>query len=67
MIPRTPTEDDPPPQPPREPAPEECCQSGCDPCVFDRYYQALERYREALRQWHQRHPEAGNQPSPGPD
>jgi len=21
---------------PREPAPEECCQRGCEPCVFDR-------------------------------
>ncbi len=50
--------DDPRPQPPREPALEECCKGGCDPCVFDRYYEALERYREALRHWQLRHPES---------
>lgn len=40
----------------RPPAPvcprdDECCQSGCDPCVFDRYAEELERYRAALRRW----------------
>jgi cytochrome-b5 reductase len=29
---------------PEEPAPGECCESGCDPCVLDLYY-------EALREW----------------
>jgi hypothetical protein len=53
---------DPRPEPPREPALEECCKGGCDPCVFDRYYEALERYREALRLWELQHPEsAGNE------
>ena len=52
------SEADPRPVPPREPAPEECCQRGCDPCVFDRYYEALERYREAFEAWLGRHPEA---------
>jgi len=42
---------DPPPTPPREPALEDCCQSGCDPCIFDIYQDALERYRLALQQW----------------
>ncbi|MEX0449129.1 oxidoreductase-like domain-containing protein [Spiribacter sp. 221] len=40
------------PPPPREPDLDECCGSGCDPCVFDLYEQRLERWRvrcEALR------------------
>lgn len=49
--------DDPRPQPPQEPVPEECCNGGCEPCVFDRYYEALERYRSDLRQWLSGHPE----------
>jgi hypothetical protein len=49
---------DPRPLPPREPALEECCGGGCSPCVFDRYADALERYREALQSWLGRHPEA---------
>jgi hypothetical protein len=44
-------EADPRPQPPREPHPDECCRSGCEPCVYDLYWQALERYEEALRRW----------------
>lgn len=57
--------DDSRPQPPREPALEECCKSGCEPCVFDRYSDALERYQEALREWLKRHPEAGVATPPG--
>ena len=49
--------DDPRPLPPREPALEECCKGGCEPCVFDRYYDALERYRDFLRAWLERHPD----------
>ena len=45
------TADDPKPQPPREPESWECCQSGCDPCIFDRYWEALERYERALEEW----------------
>ncbi|MEX0387055.1 oxidoreductase-like domain-containing protein [Spiribacter onubensis] len=40
------------PPPPREPDLDECCGSGCDPCVFDLYEQRLERWRvrcEAFR------------------
>ena len=40
------------PPPPREPDLDECCGSGCDPCVFDLYEQRLARWRtrcEALR------------------
>jgi Oxidoreductase-like protein, N-terminal len=46
--------DDPKPAPPREPESWECCQSGCDPCVFDRYWEALERYERALELWEAR-------------
>jgi hypothetical protein len=41
----------PQPVPPTEPEPWECCGSGCEPCVYDRYWQELERYEEALEQW----------------
>lgn len=39
------------PQPPREPESWECCQSGCDPCVYDRYWDAYARFEEALADW----------------
>ena len=52
------SEADPRPLPPREPALDECCQRGCEPCVFDRYHEALERYQRALAGWLERHPEA---------
>jgi hypothetical protein len=41
----------PQPVPPAEPEPWECCGSGCEPCVYDRYWQQLERYEEALERW----------------
>ena len=47
--------DDPRPDPPVPPSPDECCQSGCDPCVFDLYEEALERYKTQLRAWEARH------------
>ena len=47
---------DPEPQPPREPLPEDCCGGGCVPCVYDRYYDALERYEAAHREWRLRNP-----------
>ncbi|WP_244147042.1 oxidoreductase-like domain-containing protein [Paraburkholderia bryophila] len=33
---------------------DECCHSGCNPCVFDLYDEALERYHAALAQWRER-------------
>ena len=45
---------DPPPTPPREPEPGECCQSGCEPCVYDLYWEAVERYERALAAWRAR-------------
>jgi hypothetical protein len=48
-------ESDPRPQPPVQPSLEDCCLSGCNPCVFDLYEQALERYELALAGWLARH------------
>lgn len=50
--------DDPRPQAPEAPGPNECCQSGCIPCVYDMYDEAMGEYREALKAWLARHPEA---------
>ena len=46
---------DPRPMPPRTPDPDECCQSGCDPCVYDAYWEAVEEYEKALAEWETRH------------
>lgn len=48
-------DDDPEPIPPIPPEPEECCQSGCVPCVYDRYNDEMDEYREQLRAWRARH------------
>ncbi|HEV2622032.1 MAG TPA: oxidoreductase-like domain-containing protein [Frateuria sp.] len=50
--------DDPPPVPPAEPDPGDCCGEGCVNCVLDRYDAAMERYRAALAAWRARHPGA---------
>jgi hypothetical protein len=47
-------DDDPEPLPPREPDLDECCGSGCEPCVFDRYADALDRYEAARAAWQAR-------------
>jgi hypothetical protein len=51
---------DPPPVPPVQPDLDDCCGDGCNPCVFDLYDEANERYRIALRAWRQRHEAAPN-------
>jgi len=30
------------PEPPIKPLPEECCGSGCVPCIYDYYYDQLQ-------------------------
>lgn len=39
------------PLPPVVPELEDCCRSGCNPCVFDLYEDALARYEAALAAW----------------
>lgn len=47
------------PVPPPQPDLDACCGNGCEPCIFDSYDLAMDRYRQALRAWRVRHPEAG--------
>src|SRR4029453_10954088 len=47
-------DDDPRPIEPTPPDPDECCGSGCDPCVYDVYSDALDRYRDAVKAWEAR-------------
>ena len=49
-----PVNDDPAPVPPIRPSRDDCCKGSCDPCVFDLYEQALERYRAELQAWQKR-------------
>jgi hypothetical protein len=42
---------DPPPEAPVRPDNDDCCRSGCTPCVFDLHAQAVERYLAELRDW----------------
>lgn len=46
--------DDSAPVPPVAPDLEACCGSGCDPCVFDVYEVARDRYLTALAAWQER-------------
>jgi len=46
--------DDPAPVPPVQPDIDDCCRSGCTPCVFDLYEDAMDRYRAALQAWQAR-------------
>lgn len=46
---------DPRPLPPRRPGNDECCGSGCIPCIFDLYDEQMQRYEEALAAWEKRH------------
>ncbi len=46
------------PEPPRAPEPNECCESGCDPCVYDRYWEACASYEQALADWQARQPKS---------
>jgi hypothetical protein len=44
-------DDAPAPQAPVQPDIDDCCRSGCVPCVFDLYEEAVERYRIELKAW----------------
>ena len=43
--------DDPRPVLPVEPEAGACCQNGCDPCIYDRYWDAMNCYEQALAEW----------------
>lgn len=34
------------PPPPEKPDPNECCGSGCSPCIYDYYYDNLAEWEE---------------------
>ena len=36
---------------PWKPRPGECCGSGCNPCVWDRYYNILEKYEDKKNEY----------------
>jgi hypothetical protein len=40
------------PDPPEEPLPADCCERGCDRCVFTVYYEAIDAWRREIeRDW----------------
>jgi hypothetical protein len=49
---------DPKPEPPVQPDFDQCCGNGCEPCIFDLHDMAMDQYRQALRAWKARHPDA---------
>lgn len=52
---------DPPPARPEKPLPSDCCEGGCERCVFDLYAEELEQYEAALARWRARHPDGANE------
>ena len=48
---------DPKPRAPEKPLSGDCCDSGCDCCVFTVYSEELEGYEKRLAEWRERHPE----------
>ena len=49
-----PEDSDPRPVPPERPNPGDCCNSSCNPCIFDLYADALDRYQKELQDWEER-------------
>jgi len=47
-------DNDPRPVPPERPSREDCCKGSCDPCIFDVYDDALDRYQSELQAWEER-------------
>ena len=49
---------DPMPVAPPQPDFDLCCGNGCAPCIFDLHDLAMDAYRQSLRAWRARHPDA---------
>lgn len=45
----------PPPIPPKPPVEGECCERGCELCVWVYYREAMRRYEAAAAEWRRRH------------
>src|SRR3546814_16112239 len=45
-----------PPSPPEKPLAFDCCESGCDRCVFDIYAEELAFYEAELAAWRESNP-----------
>lgn len=45
---------EPPPVPPQKPLPFDCCESGCDRCVYEIYADELDHYQSELAAWRAR-------------
>lgn len=45
----------PPPLPPKPPVEGECCERGCEMCMWDYYREAQRRHEAALARWRERH------------
>jgi hypothetical protein len=45
----------PKPVPPKPPVPGECCERGCEWCMWTYYYEAQRRYETAEADWQQRY------------
>jgi len=58
-MPDFPPEDDPPPVAPVRPEFDDCCGSGCNPCIFELYEQAVERFEAEYKAWEARRMKAG--------
>ena len=45
----------PPPLPPKPPVEGECCERGCEMCMWDYYREAQRRHEAALARWRERY------------
>jgi len=49
-----------PPQPPEKPLPGDCCDGGCDRCVFDIYADELAHYQSQMAEWQAKQSDDGH-------
>jgi len=53
-----PSDPDPMPVAPAEPALEACCGNGCVLCIYDVHGIQMDEWRQKMRAWRVRHPDA---------